>query len=477
MAQDPFDKFKSKVEKEFSSFKEEKNREFDDFRNKVNEEYAALLQKTWSEFEAIKAIPVPKEDKPIPPVIYSGKDIDKPIKDSPKPFDEVIPVIKPEPQPQPIAPIKEKPKPIESYFPFEFFGTNLKVRLKDQDHFMLQSCKENDIAKMWKHLSENSYDSLINDCLTIRSQHSLCDWAYLLMLQNLSNAFFKSRKNEATLLTAFLYCQSGYKMRLATSDNQLFLLYASKHAISNKLYWELNGERFYALNCNMTSLRICQAVFPNEKPLSLFINTDQKFAERPSPQRTLQSKRFKELKTSVSTNENLIEFYNTYPTSMINQDFGTRWAMYANTPMNERTKKMLYPTLKSILAGKSQLEATNHLLNFVQTAFVYEFDSVVWGRDRAFFAEETLYYPFSDCEDRSILFSRLVRDLLGLKVILIYYPGHLATAVHFTEHTTGDHLIIKGERYIICDPTFIGSPAGNTMTGMDNGKAKVIMLE
>ena len=145
--------------------------------------------------------------------------------------------------------------------------------------------------------------------------------------------------------------------------------------------------------------------------------------------------------------------------------------------MNERVKKQLYPPLRSVIQGKSQQEAANILLNFVQTAFVYEYDDKVWGSDRAFFAEESLYYPYCDCEDRSILFSRLVRDLLGLKVLLVYYPGHLATAVRFTEPVTGDYISLNNQKYIVCDPTYIGAPVGATMPDMDNGKAKVILLE
>ena len=151
--------------------------------------------------------------------------------------------------------------------------------------------------------------------------------------------------------------------------------------------------------------------------------------------------------------------------------------MYANTPLSQEAKSSLYPALKSVVTGKSQIDAVNRLLNFVQTAFVYEYDDKVWGYDRAFFADETLFYPYCDCEDRSILFSRLVRDLLGLKVVLIYYPGHLATAVHFSENVTGDYVAINGTRYVICDPTFIGAPVGRTMPDMDNATAKVILLE
>ena len=59
---------------------------------------------------------------------------------------------------------------------------------------------------------------------------------------------------------------------------------------------------------------------------------------------------------------------------------------------------------------------------------------------------------------------------------LIYYPGHLATAVRFTETVKGDNVYANGKRYVICDPTYIGAPVGMTMPNMDNSQAKVILL-
>jgi hypothetical protein len=49
--------------------------------------------------------------------------------------------------------------------------------------------------------------------------------------------------------------------------------------------------------------------------------------------------------------------------------------------------------LREHIKGYSEKEAVERLLNWVQTAFVYEYDDKVWGHDRAFFAEESLYYP------------------------------------------------------------------------------------
>ena len=221
---------------------------------------------------------------------------------------------------------------------------------------------------------------------------------------------------------------------------------------------------------------ICDASFPDEKPLDLSIPRAMSLTYATTTERTIQSKRYPDMRATVSTNRNLIDFYNTYPSSMTDNDFMTRWAFYANTPMEVNTKEKLYGDIKPKLEGLGTKEAVEKLLNFVQTGFVYEFDDKVWGCDRAFFAEETLFYPYCDCEDRSILFSRLVRDLLGLKVVLVYYPGHLATAVRFDEDVNGDYLTVGGYKYVVCDPTYIGAPVGRTMPDMDNKSAKVILL-
>ncbi len=155
----------------------------------------------------------------------------------------------------------------------------------------------------------------------------------------------------------------------------------------------------------------------------------------------------------------------------------SRWAVYANTPLDDIVKQKLYPSLRAAIAGKSELDAVNILLNFVQTAFVYEYDDKVWGGDRAFFSGETLYYPYADCEDRSILFSRLVRDLTELDVILVCYPGHLAAAVHFKNAVSGDYINLNGAKYVIADPTYINAPVGATMPNMNNNTATVIKLQ
>lgn len=340
----------------------------------------------------------------------------------------------------------------------------------------LKGVDMNSVADALLKISSTKYDNLIVDCLALRKQWSLCDWAYLQLLKNVSDTIAGCGSNEAALLLSYLYLQSGYQMRLATDGSKLYMLYSSKFQIYEKDSYKLGNDLFYGVEELPNRLYICEATFPKEQSLSLFILNGQTFAKSDSDNRTLKSSFYPDLKVHVTVNKHLVDFYNTYPQSMVDDNFMTRWAMYAQTPLDEAVKEQLYPQLRNLLNEHSDLEAVNRLLNLLQTGLEYEYDNKVWGYDRPFFAEETLYYPYCDCEDRAILLSRLVRDLLHLDTILVYYPGHLAMAVAFANEVNGDYITYKGRRFTICDPTYIGAPVGKTMPEMDNQTATVILL-
>lgn len=459
----------------YEDFRRSAKGEYEDFRRRANAEYAEWVRKAWQEYKALPSIDKPKE-KDRPPVVMDDKEKSKPIKNTPLPIKEKIIPPAPEPQPKPVAPIREKVQPKEKWRTFRVYGTEMKVRFGEGQQFRLTSCDGDAVAEAWQRLSEEDYNNTIRDCLSIRMALHLSDWAYLNVLCRMSEVVL-GKTNEAVLLAAFVYCQSGYQMRLGMVDDKLRLLYASKHHIYGKTYFEIDGMEYYVFEGDEDMMEVCDVAFPQEKALSLYITEAQEFAEDKSDVRTLEAARYPDMNFKVSVNRNLVEFYNSYPSSFVDGNFMTRWAIYANTPMNKGVKEMLYPALRERIKGLSKKEAVEKILNWVQTAFVYEYDTKVWGEDRAFFAEETLFYPYCDCEDRSILFSRIMRDLLGLKVILVYYPGHLASAVCMDTEVKGDYIELDGERFTICDATYIGAPMGRTMPGMNNEKATVILLQ
>lgn len=451
--------------------------DFQSFRKQIYEEFADFVANPWVAFKENKPIPLPKEE-PKPPVTIPEKDKEKPVEDKPIVINEVVKPIPVVPQPSPIEPIKEVPVKEEKYVDFTFFGTSAKVRFDIANKIQLKGITERDVSLALKKIDAKQYDNMLLDCLALRDSLLLSDWAYIQMLKSLAYQIEGKKTNEAALLLAYLYMQSGYKMRLASDGTHLYMLYGSKHQIFEEASYSVDGELYYGIEKLPVTLMICKAAFPKERSMSLLINTNQKFKEDSSTPRLISSFSYPDFKAQVSVNKNLMEFYQTYPTSMLDGNMMTRWAMYANTPMEKSVRNQLYQQLKEKLNGMSQLKAVNKILNWVQTGFEYEYDDKVWGGDRAFFAEETLFYPYCDCEDRAILLTRLVRDLLGLKCILVFYPGHLASAVEFTEaDVKGDYIQYDGHKYVIADGTYINAPVGRTMPSMDNETAKVILLE
>lgn len=104
-------------------------------------------------------------------------------------------------------------------------------------------------------------------------------------------------------------------------------------------------------------------------------------------------------------------------------------------------------------------------------------DDEIWGQDRPFWVEESWHYPLSDCEDHAVNFTRLVRDVLGLDAVLIYYPGHLSSGVAITDGSQkGDYVVYNGKKYTVCDATYFYAPAGLTAPGNDNSKSILVPL-
>lgn len=480
LAQDKesFEEFRNSIRQGFQQERQGMYDRMQNFRDSINMEYAKFLRDAWSDADRQPPRPIVAPPKPVEPTPYVPIDDDKP-KPEPVVVKPVIekPVTVP-PRPEPVAPVKPvTPVPTVDTFEFPFYGLICRVRMPREAKIELRGADAAAVANGWEKLAKASTDGALYDLLEIRDKNNLSDWAYLQLINELANKYALN-ENGAALLAGFLFANSGYKIRFgADSAGSLHLMFGSYHAINNRIYFVIDGMDFYSYKDPSGSLRVSTGSFPGEKPLSLIISREQNLGYSLSDPRPVKSKRYADMEANSTVPLKLIEFYNTYPRSHFGGNFVTCWATYAMNPLPGKTRDAIYPTLRKAIAGMSEKDAANRLINWVQTGFVYGYDDEVWGGDRPFFAEETLYYPFSDCEDRSILYSRLVRDLLGLKVALIYYPGHLATAVRFNESIEGDCITIDGEKFLICDPTYVGAPIGEQMPKMRGVEIKAIVID
>ena len=455
-----------KLRKEYDDTRRKAEEEYAAFRKKANEEYAAAMREAWEEMGVHPAEPKPKEVRPpMPRTKAPGK----------MPTTVKLPVstVLPSPAKLPPAPLPPIPEP-EQEMPtmqFSVYGTDCMAHADASGlRFTLPSVDEKSIAAAWQQLSMEKYDGLLHDCLARREEMRLSDWGYLRLLQGASDKLLGKGTNEAVLLQMYLLAQSGYRVRICRVNGHLALAIPFNNSIYNYSYVTIDDMPHYVLTGeDFEYVSTCKIAFPHERVANIMVQELPAFTGGAKKSRTLQAERFGTMKATMTVDQRLIDYLGDHPLTH-------NWEYYVLTGLSDEVKSTLYPALRSQIEGKSTEKAVLMLLDFVQSAFTYEYDDVQFGYDRPFFADESIYYPYNDCEDRSIFFSILVRDLLGLDVVLVHYPGHLATAVAFPNEVAGDYFELKGRRYTVCDPTYVGAGIGLTMDCYIGVDAKLVEL-
>lgn len=466
--------FRREAEEEYYAFKKNNIREYSDFREKANAEYEEFLRKPWTEKE-LDLLFQPKHD-PEPEPVPAPPEND-PIESNPVPIDTVIDIPKILPQPEPISPIDEIPitVPVKNV---TLYGALLKVRTCNLEGFRLSGYANDDIADAWNMLCNADINNVLIDCLSIRDSHRLPDWAFFRLTDKVAEGYAPKNTNEHTLLMGFMLVQCGYKIRfMLSSDNKLRLLFGTKGVMYDRLGYKSEDTYFYAYDDKIDSKEVylCDFGFDGEKDFSLALGDSPRLGEDFHESRNVLIKDYPGTSLSVGINKSLISLYQDYPNGSLDETPYSRWAIHGNTPVCEEVRNQLYPKIINVIKDMSLMEASHFLLRVAQS-FEYGYDDEIWGDDRAFWMEESWYYPKSDCEDHAINFCHLIRDLLGLEVALVYYPGHLAAAVAFPGSVAGDYIMLDGKRYIVCDPTYFYANIGMTMPGMNNSGAVLIPL-
>lgn len=459
-----YERERSKIRKEYDDARRKAEEEYAAFRKKANEEYAAAMQRAWEEMSVHPADPKPKDTKPPTPRMPAP---DK-LTTNQLPKAEVVQLV--ELPPAPLPPIPD-PDPEMQTMHFSVYGTECTAHADaDGLRFKLPAIDEKSVAAAWQHMSMEKYDGLLHDCLAEREKMKLSDWGYLRLLGTASEKLLGKGTDEAVLLQMYLLAQSGYRVRICRVNGHLALLMPFNSSIYSYSYVEIDGIPHYVLTDDeFEYVSPCKVGFPNEQLANISVRQLPAFNTGAKKSRTLQAERFGTMKANVTVDQRLVDYLGDHPLTH-------NWEYYILTGLSDGVKDSLYPVLRSQIEGKSTEKAVFMLLDFVQSAFTYGYDDEQFGYDRPLFADESVFYPYNDCEDRSIFFSILVRDLLGLDVVLVHWPGHLATAVAFPEEVEGDYFEHMGRRYTVCDPTYVGAFIGWTMEQYQGVGAKLIEL-
>ncbi len=460
-AQETYEEWLKKDQAQFNKFLSEDDKAFLDF-----------LKKDWQEFltsQGIKPDTKPKpvrmpeakpEDKPKPP----PQDVLKKVKPLPLPPKEPLP-----PAPKPIV-----PKPKQNLL-VQFYGRIVPFARVEKITLTIKTpLKSEQIGKAFEQMASSKAADYLRQLKAYKKQMRLNDWGYVVLVHSLSQKVFPASVSQQNLFSWFLLLKSGYKAKVAFKENAVFLLLPNENLIYENQYVTLNKRKYYFvsfghpldLSGNVYSYQGSYPganTLPNMKMKAIPVIKNE--AGKKQLYFTYQGKVYN---FTVQFDKDIIDLFRNYPQ--------TELKVYFDAPVSPLASHSLLTALAPQIQGKTELDAVNFLLRFVQTAFPYKTDDQQFGREKYLMPEETLYYPASDCEDRSILFAYLVKNLLGLKIIALDYPGHIATAVKFNSPVNGDAVEYNGQRYVICDPTYINADAGMSMPEFKNVKPEVISL-
>jgi hypothetical protein len=467
---DDFEKMKNKSSQVFDDFKKNQATKFEDYKKEKQLEFAKFLEQKWEEFNLLAGKEAPRLPEPVEPPLA------EPVDTLPDVEIPALPAIVPLPEETP-APLPDVPvipgNVVYNKVNIEFIGHKLTINYDKTFNIALPQITESKIAAYWRQMANGSFEELVYQCLLVKKELRLNDWGYYLFVKTLAGAVYPSgQENEKTAFTAFILDNSNYKIRMGRDADykQLVLLIAVKDQVYSKSYFVFSGEKYYLPEGKFKSSIYTYNEWKDDNTKNAMLLTIN------APLKASTQHQTKVIETQalgggveIAYNPQLKEFYDQMPSCDLVVAF--------NSECSEDVSRSLKANFSKRLEGKSKSEQLASLLSFMHEGFPYMTDDNQFGREKFFFYEESFIYPYSDCEDNSILFAYLVRKLTGLKVVGLLYSDHAATAVHLDQEIDGAYVVHKGEKYTICDPTYIGARVGQAMPQYLNESAQIIEIQ
>jgi hypothetical protein len=457
-------------QKDFNQFKQSIMQEHQQFKTQNDSVFAEFLKESWKEFQ----------------VFYNKK------QSGPKPT--LQPVAKKEATIKEIKPKTEKtdstrtktdtPSEIKiksgaqmpvknsagkAMLQYNFYGTETSVvnpgnlpplqqiDAKNIETYFENTCNIDAVSELVIELRKKQHDMQLND------------WGYYKLIEKTASLVEPSLLRQK-LFTWAVLLKSGYNAKIGFANNEVYLMLPTNEEIYSSYYLTINNTPYYIQtgnneNNSLPKLRVHTANYPGGKTLSLHIDKIPQLGNSTINRQLL----FRNDTIAVTCNKWLIDFYNEYPLCDIQ--------LFFSAPLSKPVLKSLDNYFNPLFISATNRQKINLLLGFVQNSFAYKTDTDQFGREKYFFPDELFYYPFSDCEDKSILFSRLVKHFTGYNCIGLDFPGHVNTAVCFPGEPKGTFINFSGKNYTICDPTYTNAPIGYLDSKYENITPEIITFE
>lgn len=460
-----FREYKEKQDREFADFLKSQWREFETFKGKVRIREPKPRQAP-SVVPAVSVQPVAKPPLPLPPAPSPLPEVQvRPAPVAPSIAPHVVTPVVETPVSPPETPPQPRPVPLAAdKLEISFYGNPVSVPLdsKWKSYRLSGNASPEAMSDFWSMMSGSRYTPAIDAVRDARRTLRLDDWGYVTLWRATVEALQPGRRAEQRLLLWYFLVKSGYDVRLGYSGANVYLFVAVRQQVYSTKFTTVGKQTYYAVldadrGNSIGRFYTYETNYPGKlDPLDIS-HASIGFTKPVEGQRALAFEyKGEAIRLSVPYDRRLVEYEGSFPQS--------EFPLYFDTDASGLMRRSLLAELKKRTDTMDEEEAVNFLLAFVQKAFAYKTDEEQFGYEKYFFIDESLYYPYNDCEDRAVLFAWLVHELLGIKVVGLLYPGHMTTAVALRQAKPDFATVVdRGDRFVIADPTYIGATVGMAM--------------
>ncbi len=337
----------------------------------------------------------------------------------------------------------------------DFYGEYVSLSYDDKmiEAYSGSLLEEQNIKVAYSIFQERPIAIFLESLESSRIKYGLNDWLYTKLLHDSLEKICGSRSSRfKNMLKWVVLANSGYDVRATYTRSNLYINVATQEEVFESPMYEDRGKKFANLSVLLDKGRFVSMVYG----VDLIPNPDGKnfsfrLGEHPNFKSDIQEINYEfnykgeKENLSAQVDKTFINMMKEYP-KFDEID-------YVTTPFSSSLKSSLIPKLKEKLLELPDKEQIEFLVAFTRSALEYASDRKSFGtKNRPLTAEEALYYPTVDCEDKVAVIYNLVKELTSLKAVVIAMPNHLTFGVDLGK-PIGTTYRYRGKRFTICDPT------------------------
>lgn len=340
---------------------------------------------------------------------------------------------------------------------FDFYGDSISIENIEAAPVGYEgSLSSEKISDFNDSMNNAGFEPVIKALIQYKISRKPDDWLYYLLVRKTAQYFSPKAENydRYTLYKWYFLTHTGFDATLSiAADKLLFYVQCDEniydipfHKIDGKQYVCLNYHDYGSIDLVNTRFYKVQVSVPDAKSAFSYKLTHLPgFTAGDYKEKDLEfNYQNVNYKFRVKLNPAVKNIFANYPVA--------DYELYFNMPMSSETYASLIPQLKENIRKMGTRQGVDYLMRFTRYAFLYQPDHDNFGKEKRLFAEQTLLYDGSDCEDRAALFFCLVKEIYHLPMIVLAYPEHVTIAVKF-DKPIGTPIIYNGQRYTICEPT------------------------